>query len=372
MHRLRTLASFAILAALAACGDSGPSEPPIPRLSVAVDGRLERGETVTVAVTRDGAPVDPAAWTATFDPADAVVAVGPGRYRLARAGRVTVRASSSGVQGTADVQVASPPVIVFDLLRGGNRDIWSVALDGGDLTRLTEDPGDDQDPTVAQGRVVFVSYRAGNGELYAVSLGGGAATRLTNTPKAELGPSLRPDGQRLAFTYESGIVAKLHVADGTGQDRAAGAPGFGFDGSIDAGPSWAPSGNRLAFVSTAAGSADIYDLTVGGTPTVLVGSPGADVEPSFSPDGTRLAYVSTVNDDAEVFVRRLSDGQTTRVTTRAGTDAQPTWTADGRLVWTEFTGSQTRLRWVDLAAPADVRTIDVGTGVPQRPAGVRP
>lgn len=176
----------------------------------------------------------------------------------------------------------------------------------------------------------------------------------------------------MAYIYQSGIAAKLWVADGNALAPEQAAPGFGFDGAIEAGPTWAPTGDRLAFVSTAAGSADIYELTAGGTPSLLVGGPEPKVEPAWSPDGTRLAYVATVDDDAEIFVRRLSDGETTRVTHRPGTDAQPTWTDDGRLVWTEFTGSAARLRRIDLAAPDTVHTIDVGSGVPQRPTGVRP
>lgn len=369
----RRFLPLAALALLAACGSDGPSEPSAPAIVLSVDGRLERGETVTVSATRNGAPLSLTGVTVTSDPADAVVALGDGRFRLARAGRVTVRAVQGESRGSVEVDVAAPPSIVFDLLRSGNRDIWRVALDGEDLVRLTDDPGDDQDPTAAGGRVVFVSYRAGNGELYSVGMGGGVATRLTTTPKAELSPSLRPDNQRLAFTYESGIVAKMWLSDGSGKNLQAGAPGFGFDGAIEASPTWAPTGNRLAFVSTAAGSADIYEVTVGGTPTLLIGNPGPDVEPSWSPDGAHLAYVSAVGDDAEIFLYRFADRATLRVTNRAGTDAQPTWTADGRLVWTEFTGgNQARLRWAFVNDLANPRTIDVGAGTPQRPFGVRP
>src|SRR5207244_8482241 len=64
--------------------------------------------------------------------------------------------------------VTAPPVIVFDWLRNGNRDIYRATLDGTDLVRLTSDPGDDQHPTERGGTVAFTSYRDGNGELYAV------------------------------------------------------------------------------------------------------------------------------------------------------------------------------------------------------------
>src|SRR2546430_7036223 len=90
-------------------------------------------------------------------------------------------------------RVAAPPVIVFDWLRNGNRDIYRAALDGKDTLRLTSDPGDDQHPTERAGIVVFTSYRDGNGELYAVPSTGGAERRLTNPPANETQPALSPD-----------------------------------------------------------------------------------------------------------------------------------------------------------------------------------
>ena len=138
-------------------------------------------------------------------------------------------------------KVAPPPVIVFDWLRNGNRDIYRATLDGTDTVRLTSNPGDDQHPTERAGVVVFTSYRDGNGELYTVSSTGGTEQRLTNTAANETQPALSPDGQHIAYLSDESGVPRLWLSAADGTNPQALTAGFGIPGAIDASPSWAPS-----------------------------------------------------------------------------------------------------------------------------------
>src|SRR2546428_10093813 len=95
-----------------------------------------------------------------------------------------------GCTATEAPRVVPPPVIVFDWLRNGNRDIYRAALDGKDTVRLTSDPGDDQHPTERAGTVVFTSYRDGHAQLYAVPATRGAERRLTTSAANETQPAL--------------------------------------------------------------------------------------------------------------------------------------------------------------------------------------
>lgn len=359
-------------ALLAGCGDGGgggpPTPPPAP-LALTSAGRLERGDQVTVSVTADGQPVAPGQVTLTVTPADAAQVVNGGTLRLLRTGEVEVRASTGQRSGTLKLTVAPPPTVVFDMSVGGNRDIYRVALDGGDLARLTENVSDDRDPTVGGGSVTFVTFRHGNGELYTVPLAGGAEARLTTSARSESSPALSADGQRLAYATDPSGVAKVWTALSTGAGAAQAAPNFGFGGSPETSPSWAPAGSRLAFVGTATGTADVYQLTLGGDPQLLAGGTAAEVDPAWSPDGQWVAFASTREGDPAIFVVRVADGTVTRLSSRAGTEAEPAWTRDGRLVYTEFgAGSETRLVWIDPAAPQAVNPIPVQGGFPRRPA----
>src|SRR2546426_2649433 len=166
-----------------------------------------------------------------------------------------------GCTATEAPRVVPPPVIVFDWLRNGNRDIYRAALDGKDTVRLTSDPGDDQHPTERAGTVVFTSYRDGHAQLYAVAAtGGGTARRVTNTAFNETQPALSPDGTEIAYLTDSSGVPKLWLCAADGSGRRPLTAGVGVSGSGVTRPSWAPSGDRVVFVSTAGGTAGRYIL----------------------------------------------------------------------------------------------------------------
>jgi Tol biopolymer transport system component len=358
----------AALAVLAACDGTGSG----PVVAVAAAGRLERGATVTLSATRDGVAIPAAEVTWSATPADAVTLTTDGHATFLRAGNVTISASASGDAGHADFTVAVPPTVVFDRVVSGNRDIWSVSLDGGELTRITTDPGDDQDPSAAHGLVAFTSFRGGSADIFTVPLTGGANTQLTSETSFETSPSLARDGTKIAYTSDVTGLSRVWVMSSTGSGATAATGNFGQAGSIEAGPSWNPGGTGIAFVSTASGGAQLYTASVpGGPPAQLTGTTStASVEPAYSPDGTRVAFTSDRDGDTEIYLVTVATGAVTRVTNRPGADAQPAWLTDGRLVYTVFTGGTPSLRWLDPAAPADVHTIPTGTGDAQRPSGV--
>jgi hypothetical protein len=285
----------------------------------------------------------------------------------------TVSPSVESFQFSVLVEADLMPLVVYDLATAGNRDIWRMALDGSDPVRLTTNAADDRNPTAAKGKVVFASFRNGKSDLYSVPLAGGAETRLTATTLTSEGdPALSWDGTRLAYTSDAAIgVSKVWTAkaDGTGAARATPAT-FGSEAEPEAAPVWWPFGNRLALVGTDNGSADVYDLTLGGFPALRAGGTTAEVDPAWSPDGTRLVYTSNATGAGDLYMLRLSDGQVTRLTSDPRAESYATWTPNGRIVYLVFlSGGATELRWMNPDVAGSARVIPM-SGSPSRPHSV--
>ncbi len=365
---------LAAVAALLACGEDGGTTEPRARL-VAV-GRIERGATIRL-VTRDGlSAADTLVSDVRVVPAIAGGVAGA-QVSLLQSGPVTIYARTSDGRTLATaLDVAIPPTVYFDAVASGNRDIYSVALDGRELTRRTTASADDAQPTVAATGIVFVSTRDGNGELYSMPLApGGAEQRLTTTPAKESQPALASGGATLAYVSDAGGAPRVYVAPVSLANPARlTAASFGFGGSIEASPTWSPSRDRVALVATANGGANLFltSAAAGGTPTAVAGSGEGqtDVEPAWSPDGNRIAFASTRAGTTQIFLLDLRTGVYSQVTSDASASGQPAWLTDGRLVFTRFAGSESTLWWVDPSEstpPTPIPTTEVlqpahGTG----------
>ncbi len=368
------LGPLALVSALSCCCDStGPERELL--LEIVAGGRLERGAVVQARASFEGTPVPDSLVEWTADPSDAAEFLPGSRVKFLRAASVDISAEAEVepgriARGQLALEIALPPLLVFDLERDGNRDIYSARLDGGDLLRLTQAGNDDIDPTAAAGIVVFTSFRDGNAELYSVPLAGGVPQRLTNTVHSEIQAALSADGGRLAYTANPSGIFKVWTSQADGSGAAEATTGFGFFGSVEASPSWDPTDDRLVFVSTANGSADLFELVLGGTPTALVAGPHADVEPAWSPDGASIVFATNRTGDTELFAVRVASGDLTQLTRSPGADGEPAWLPDGRIVYTSYANGSPTLRWLDPADPDSVFEIPIGPGEPRRASGV--
>jgi Tol biopolymer transport system component len=104
--------------------------------------------------------------------------------------------------------------LAFSSDRTGNDEIWTVAIDGTGLTRLTDNSDGDWVPTwsVDGSRIVFVADRNGDVDIWSMAADGTDQRDLTNSPGTDDGRwsvAVSPTG-RLAYTsaaYRTGAAS---------------------------------------------------------------------------------------------------------------------------------------------------------------------
>jgi Tol biopolymer transport system component/regulation of enolase protein 1 (concanavalin A-like superfamily) len=150
--------------------------------------------------------------------------------------------------------------------------------------------------------LAYCAERNSEFDIYTVPVQGGVETRLTNAPGKDDGPDYSPDGKYIFFNSERTGVMKIWRmnADGTDQQQVTTDSEY-----ADWFPHPSPDGKWLVFVSydkTVTGHPEDKDVVLRimpmggkGKPKVLAnlfGGQGTINVPSWSPDSLRIAFVS--------------------------------------------------------------------------------
>lgn len=253
------------------------------------------------------------------------------------------------VEGTNIAVAASPDgrTLAFDLYGV----IWTVPVEGGPATRLTDDLTDGAQPdwTPDSKALIFQSYRDGTFQLWKVGADGAGLTQLTRGPYDAREPRVSPDGRRVAFSSDRTGKYAIHVLDlATGEIRLwAEAEGQACE------PAWSPDGSRIAFAVDRT-RVEIVDGS-GGRTGVSASGPVELHSPAFTPDGRDIVYAALASGTAEL---RNAAGPLFK-----GEDVfpfRPTWLPSGELVYAA--DGKIRRR-----GPAGARDIAFSVVVPVNP-----
>lgn len=204
--------------------------------------------------------------------------------------------------------------------RGADRadrrgDICIMNRDGSDVRQITSGAAVDGSPSWSPdgGRLAFERYVEGdplnddsdlNFEIFTIAKDGTNLTRLTQSPGRDEDPSWSPDGARIAFaTYRAGNWDVWSV-DPDGQMPLA----LTTDLSTEWHPNWSPDSSRIAFTrfendETRGGSYNLYTMAPDGTQQTLVGSTrrANATSPAWSPDGSEIVVVDVYRNTLALF-----------------------------------------------------------------------
>ena len=145
--------------------------------------------------------------------------------------------------------------------RGGQYDIYTISVDGGPETQLTDLPGLDDGPEYSPDgkHIWFNSTRSGLMQVWRMDADGSNQTHIVDEDANCWFPHVSPDGQRVVYiTYSKNDVrAGDHPANKNVELRLIPAAGgasttiarfFGGQGTINVN-SWSPDNRTIAFVS---------------------------------------------------------------------------------------------------------------------------
>jgi len=225
--------------------------------------------------------------------------------------------------------------IVFALTGRGPHEIASVDMDGGRMANVTRMGSDNMLPAYSPGgaEIAFTSYLRGNPDLWLISSAGGRARRLSRQPGLNTGAAWSPDGRSIALTLSfegNSEIYRISSDDGRVLGRLTNNP------AIDSSPAYSPDGTQIAFVSNRAGSPQVYIMPAGGgTPRRVTFQGKYNQTPRWSPRADKPQIVFTGRDERGVFDLFLLDvktGKIDRLTQGKGSNLDPTWSPDGRLI----------------------------------------
>jgi dipeptidyl aminopeptidase/acylaminoacyl peptidase len=194
---------------------------------------------------------------------------------------------------------------VSDQSQGNHQStIWTVPIGGGtpkQITKLT--------PSYCHGwspdgkTLVYAGKRTNQYDVYAIAAEGGEETRLTDTPGHEDGPEYSPDGEYIYFNSDRTgrmQIWRMHP-DGSEPEQIT---------KDDDGNNWfphiSPKGDQMVYLSypTSVAAGDhpegkdvmlhLMDLRTGKIKVIakLFGGQGTINVPSWSPDSRNFAFVS--------------------------------------------------------------------------------
>jgi TolB protein len=200
-------------------------------------------------------------------------------------------------------------VIVAQSGTQGNLDVAMVRVAGGEPATLVGDPGgrlshaEWPSPSPDGSRFAFTSTHEGNQEVYTAAVDGSDLVRVTLSPGVDAHPCWTPDGRSLVFATDrwGGMELAVVGVDGAGLRRLTRSPG------LDDYPAVSPDGRRLAFTSNRDGDFEIYLGPIdGGGASNLSAHPGRDAMPCWTPDGKDVTFVSSRDGGVDLYSIRVS------------------------------------------------------------------
>ena len=234
--------------------------------------------------------------------------------------------AASGRDGIARTRVA------FINNQTGHKELYVMDYDGDSPKRLTDDKSIDLLPRFSPDgrRLAYTSYKDGNPDLFLLDLETGRAVTASDEQGLNIAGGFSPDGTRLLMTLSRGKSPNLYVKDLASGSVERLTSHFGADST----PTFSPDARQVAFISDRSGNPQIFVLDLTTKKVRRLSNLNWCDSPAWSPTGEWIAFAGRANrkDKMDVFLVDVTGAQLRQLTHGEGSNEDPTWSPDGRLL----------------------------------------
>lgn len=187
------------------------------------------------------------------------------------------------------------------------------------------------EPAIAEsGELLFVSL--GDRQIYSINVDGSGLVRLTDRGRNEF-PAWSPDERRIAFSRSDvggGFTTDIYIMNGDGSNVVRRTVGSSFRSVA-----WSPDGRKLAVSEAGVYNSSVWLISADDDGSQPVSLATMASLPAWSPDGAKIAFVRLSGDDGyhQIFVMN-ADGSDPRALTQIdpGGIYGLGWSPDGKRI----------------------------------------
>lgn len=262
-------------------------------------------------------------------------------------------------------------------------DIWEMDHRGKCLKQVTEENHYSISPTFIPSEdkerynFLYVTYKQGQPRIYKTHKGISRGKPFIPLRGNQLLPQVSKQCNKIAFISDAAGRADLFIQSFDPEKGALGKATqlYSFPGSVQASPTFDPEGKRIAFVSDKSGTPRVYIVHINDisdvnhkTPDIhLITRKNTDNSgPNWSPDGEKIVYSAKINGVRQIWIYDIKTEEERQITVGMENKENPCWASNNRHIVYNTTSPTTDIFLIDIEKREPIRLTE-GTGVKHYP-----
>jgi len=250
--------------------------------------------------------------------------------------------------------------IIFTSSQTGNEDIFSMNIDGSEITRLTDNSGKDNYPAVSPDgkKIAYTSDINGTWQIMTMNWDGTEKTQITYNPWRTGYPSWSYDGRYIFFeVYQDGDWEIYRInSDGSGMKRLTINPNAN---------DWHPYGHpflyKVLYESGSVGNEGIYIMDYNGkNMETLLNNNMRERVPFISTDGSTLVYMGYEGNNSMIYRLDIENGNSEIVSGQLNNCGHPSISPDNQLIAFESPSDQGEIYIINFDGSGLTRLTNIG------------